>query len=457
LWQVSPGTQPGEFKEKEHTMEQNNRRTFLKSTTGTVIGFGVLSGLKALGDANQVVRVGVAGIRGRGRSHIEAFGGMKDAAVVALCDVDESVIKQRLESHAKYLKQPVKTYTDYREMLEDPNIDAVSIATPNHWHSIMGIWACQAGKDAYVEKPCSHNLYEGRKLVEAARKYDRIVQHGTQARSSSAFKEAMQMLRDGTIGEVYYAKGLCYKWRDTIGHAPEEPVPDGVHYDYWMGPAPKRPFTRNRFHYNWHWQWDYGSGDIGNQGVHEMDIARCGLGVGLPKLAQAAGGHFMFDDDQETPNTLVATFKYPDENKMLVFEVRHWITNDELQLGSKENVIGNVFLGSKGIMISSGYFGYKVFFGKERTPGPANRSNGDTFTNFIQCVKSRKREDLDAEILEGHLSAGLCHLANAAYRVESTLHFDPEKERCLDNRKANDILQDKDRRYRSPYAIPKKI
>lgn len=438
-------------------MKKESRRNFLKSTTGAAIGLGVLGRTSSWAGANETIRVGVVGIKGRGGAHIEAFSDLKGVEVVALCDVDESILNARAERYKDRLKQPVKKYFDIREMLQDKDIDAIAIATPNHWHSIMGIWSCQAGKDVYVEKPCSHNIFEGRKLVEAARKYNRIVQHGTQSRSSPAFKEAMQMLRDGIIGDVYYAKGLCYKWRDTIGHTMQEPVPEGVHYNMWMGPAPKRPFTKNRFHYQWHWQWNYGNGDIGNQGVHEMDIARCGLGVGLPKIAQALGSHFMFDDDQETPNTMVATFKYPEENKMLVFEVRHWMTNDEIDVGGTGNVIGDLFLGPKGIMITTGYFGYKVFFGKDRRPGPKRNAEGNPFSNFIDCVRSRKREDLDAEILEGHLSSGLCHLANAAYRLERTLYFDPVKERCIDDPEADAILQGKVRGYRRPFVVPDEV
>ncbi len=442
-------------------MEKGNRRTFLKTTAGAALSFGMIAPHRGW-SANDTIRIGVVGIRGRGRSHIQSFGSLENVDVTAICDVDENILNDRAESMKDHLKQPVKKYVDYREMLEDKDLDAVAIATPNHWHSIMGIWACQAGKDAYVEKPCSHNLYEGRKLVEAARKYNRIVQHGTQARSAPAFHEAMSLLKDEKIiGDVYYAKGLCYKWRNTIGEKKEKPVPDGVHYDLWTGPAPEKPFTENRYHYEWHWQWDYGNGDMGNQGVHEMDIARAGLGVGLPKVAQALGGHFMFEDDQETPNCLLATFKYPDEDKMLVFEVRHWMTNNELNIPNNDRpgnqVIGDVFLGTKGIMLTHGYFGYRVFFGRERKPGPERHSGEEHFKNFIDAVRSRKRSDLNAEIEEGHLSAGLCHLANTAYKLERTLHFDPDTEKCINDDEANKLLRDDVRGYRKPFVVPDEV
>jgi predicted dehydrogenase len=250
-----------------------------------------------LPDANDTIRVAVVGFRGQGGAHIREYGDMPKVEIAALCDVDESVIARRLkEMEERGLKKPA-TYTDLRRLLEDKSIDAISIATPNHWHALMGIWGCQAGKDVYVEKPASHNIWEGRKLVEAARKYKRIVQHGTNSRSAAATREGMKLLHDGLLGDIYMARGLCFKWRDTIGRAPEEPVPAGVHYDLWTGPAPMKPFTKNRFHYNWHWQWDYGNGDIGNQGIHEMDLARWGLGVKLPTKVHSMGGHFMFDDD----------------------------------------------------------------------------------------------------------------------------------------------------------------
>src|ERR1700733_8827045 len=230
------------------------------------------------------------------------------------------------------------TYSDLRKLLEDKSIDAISIATPNHSHMLQTIWACQHGKDVYVEKPCSHNMFEAKQIVAAARKYDRIVQMGSQSRSSEALQEAVKSMRDGLIGEVYMSRGLCFKWRDTIGHTPVSPVPPGVDYNLWTGPAPLQPFTKNHFHYNWHWFWDYGNGDLGNQGIHQMDIARWGLGLGFPNKISAVGGHFMFDDDQETPNTLHCAFQYDRPNgkrTMLEFEVRHWITNHEAKIGAR--------------------------------------------------------------------------------------------------------------------------
>lgn len=439
-------------------MSQNSRRNFLKST-GAAATAGLLVQTSGWASPNDTINVGVVGIRGRGGSHVNGFANLDGVKVAALCDIDENVLNQRAAGFMEDNKvsSDVSKYFDYREMIEDQELDAVSIATPNHWHSLQGIWACQAGKDVYVEKPLSHNVLEGRKLVEAARKYDRIVQHGTQIRSSAAVQEAMEMLQNGEIGEVYYAKGTCYKWRDTIGNAPVEPVPDGVHYNLWMGPAPEKPFTENRFHYDWHWQWDYGNGDIGNQGVHQMDVARWGLGVGLPNLASSIGGHFMFDDDQETPNTLVSTFKYNDSNQMLVFEVRHWITNDELNQGGTGNVVGNLFLGSEGMMIVPSYNSYQVYYGRQRREGPSRSEGGNHYANFIEAMRKRDRSILNADVEEGHLSSALCHLANAAYRVERTINFDPVSEQAIDDKEANDILMGRDRGYRGDFELPENV
>ncbi|MEO8521710.1 MAG: Gfo/Idh/MocA family oxidoreductase, partial [Acidobacteriota bacterium] len=238
--------------------------------------------VRGLASPNDTVRMAVAGCGGRGSSHVSAWSSMPNVEIVALCDVDESHIAEKLKGLEAKGKTKPATYVDFRKMLEDKNIDAVSLATPNHWHTLQTIWACQAGKDVYVEKPCSHNVFESRQIVAAARKYDRIVQQGSQSRSSPALREAVQKMATGELGEVYMARGLCYKWRDTIGHTPVSPVPAGVDYDLWTGPAPLREFTRNRFHYNWHWMWDTGNGDLGNQGIHEVDIARWGLGVTHP-------------------------------------------------------------------------------------------------------------------------------------------------------------------------------
>ena len=326
-----------------------NRRHFLMGTA-IIAGNAVVRGVQS---PNDTVRVGIAGLGGRGSAHVSAWAAMKNVQIAGLCDVDEAHVGDKMNAlDAKGVSRPT-VYTDFRQMLESKDIDAVSIATPNHWHTLQTIWACQAGKDVYVEKPCSHNVFESQQIVAAARKYNRMVQQGSQNRSNPALREAVERMRSGEIGELYMARGLCYKWRDTIGKAPVEPVPPGVDYDLWLGPAPKRPFTKNRFHYNWHWFWDTGNGDIGNQGIHEIDKARWGLGVTHPTKVTAIGGKFMFDDDQETPNTISAAYEFDVDGKkrMMTFEVRHWISPHEAGIaeGTPGNTVGNQYLRIQGL------------------------------------------------------------------------------------------------------------
>jgi len=353
----------------------------------------------------------------------------------------------------------------------------------------MAIWACQAGKDVYVEKPCSHNWFEGRQMVRAVKKYNRICQHGSQSRSNPGMLEAIQQLRDGTIGDVYMARALCYKWRPSIGHAEVEAVPAGVNYDLWTCPAPLKPVSRNRFHYNWHWIWDTGNGEVGNQAIHEIDIARWGLGVGFPVSVSAMGGHFMFDDDQETPNTLNASFCFEapgGKRKMMELEVRHWITNHEAEIGAgaygasgvpaaglttestkkssnkqslgpkdaKTNTVGNIFYGSKGYLSIDGYDSYKTWLTDQVEPGPSGKGSADHYANFIDCVRSRRAQDIHSPIEEAHISTTLVHLANASYRLGRTLRFDPAQEQVIGDEEANRLLRGS---FRAPYIVPEKI
>jgi predicted dehydrogenase len=479
------------------------RRDFLKNSAKAGAGLAALRGITFITEpervfgANERVQVAIIGLNGRGNDHIKGLSQVPNAQIAALCDVDPRVLDKRLMQMQKQGLPKPKTYSDIRKLLEDKSIDAITIATPNHWHSLMAIWGCQAGKDVYVEKPCSHSWWEGKQLVEAAGKYNRVVQHGTQSRSGKGIIEGIKQINDGLIGDVYLSRGLCYKWRDTIGRAQQEPVPAGVNYDLWTGPAPMKPFTKNRFHYNWHWIWDTGNGDIGNQGVHEMDKARWGLGVKFPTKVSAVGGHFMFDDDQQTPNTLHASYEFvtPEgKRKMLEFEVRHWITNTEAAIGTKafgsegvpdagpaapadsnpqsgaaqskpktgpnagaHNVIGNLFYGSKGYLAMSDYDSYKTWLGKEMEPGPTGHGSGDHYANFIDCVRSRKKEELHAPIEEGHISCTLIHLANVSYRLGRSIHFKPDTQEINGDQEAMRLMREADRGYRDPYTVPEKV
>jgi predicted dehydrogenase len=452
------------------------RRDFLKDAARTTAGLGALGGVTFVAHpervfgANDRVRVAICGLHGRGKDHLSAYSRLSGVEIAALCDVDENLLRKR----AGEVNGHPQLYADVRKLLDDKSIDAVSIATPNHWHVLIAIWACQAGKDVYVEKPCSHNLWEGSQLVRAAQKYQRVVQHGTQMRSASAMQKAVHGLHQGAIGDVYLARGLCFKWRDTIGHTAIEPVPAGVHYNLWTGPAPLKPFTRNRFHYNWNWFWDYGNGDLGNQGIHQVDLARWGLGVKFPNRISAVGGHFMFDDDQQTPNTLNCAFEFDLPNgkrKMMEFEVRHWITNHEASIGRGDlaaakhrffghhNTIGNVFYGSKGYLATGDEDAdsYRTWLGKGEKSGPHDHGGGDHFANFIDCVRRRKTEELNAPIEEGHISSAFVHLANASYRLRRALRFDPRTEQVIGDDEAHALLHDADRGYRTPFVVPEKV
>ena len=410
---------------------------------------------------------------------------MKNVEIAAVCDVDETVLNGRLGEIEKASGKRPASFTDFRKLLEDKSIDAVSIATPNHHHTLQTIWACQAGKDVYVEKPCSHDMFEAIQIDATMKKYGRLVQHGTNSRSGIA-REAIEKIQNGVIGDVYMARGLCFKWRDTIGRAPREAVPTGVHYDLWQGPAPEHPFTRNRFHYNWHWFWDYGNGDLGNQGIHQLDVARWGLGVRLPTKVSATGAHVMFDDDQETPNDLTCAFEFdqPDgKHRMITFEVRHWITNHEAGIGTPElgtperkpkpggpklgpsagahNTIGDIFYGSNGYLATGDEDAatYVAWLGRDQEQQPPVHGGNERahFQNFIDCVASRNKADLNAPIEEGHISAGMVHLANASYRLGRTLHFNPDTQEVIGDEEAARLLRDGDRGYRAPFVVPEEV
>ncbi len=437
-----------------------NRRNFLSATGSTAAALTAAQYSRVLG-ANDRLQTAVIGVNGRGKSHLQAVAESSGMQVAAVVDIDQAVAEKAVTFTKRYQPEAPIEYRDLREMLANQDIDVVTIATTNHWHALSTIWAVQAGKDVYCEKPASHNIWEGRKMVEAARKHKRIVQIGHQSRSTPSVIEAIRKLREGVIGEIYMAKGLCYKRRKSIGSAQASAAPPGVDYDIWLGPAQPYEFKQNRFHYNWHWHWAFGNGDIGNQGVHQMDVARWGLGLDhLPEHAFSAGGHYVYDDDQETPNTQHASFDYG--RCMLQFEVRGLITGGECRLledsGNGAHTIGVLFFGSDGFLSVSGG-GYKTYLGEKRIPGPSMASTRQNttalhFENFRKAVLSRRVSDLNCDVLEGHLSAALCHLANISYRTGDKLLFDPERERFVGNFGANTLLS---RDYREPWVVPDQI
>jgi predicted dehydrogenase len=455
------------------TTIKTTRRDFLRSSATGAAAASLYGNRLGWAAASDRVRVAVIGIHGMGAVHVQSYSALKNVEVAALCDVDENLFPECVKKHFtdKGLAKP-KLYTDIRKLLEDKEIDAVSIVTPNHWHSLAAIWAIQAGKHVSVEKPCCHNVFEGQKLVEAAKKYKVLVQDGAEQRSNPCARSAAQFLENGGLGEVYLSKGICYKWRDPIGRTPNEPVPAGVNYDLWLGPAPKRPFSRNRFHYNWHWNWEYGNGDMGNQGIHEMDIARWMLGVKLPTRVCAMGGHVMFDDDQNTPNTIIATMEFPnpkgggDKKKILQFEVRHWISNREDALWMKQgkpdtggymissaNTVGNLVFGSKGYMAKD-VDQWQTFLGQERVPGPSGSGLGNHYEVFTTAIRNPDPKTFNRSIEEGFYSCCLVHLANISYRLGRSLNFDPEKMRFVGDAQADAMLT---REYRAPFVVPDKV
>lgn len=395
--------------------------------------------------ANDVLRVAVIGVRGRGMDHVGGFLNQPDCRITTICDADLSVTgKAEKAITAKYGTGP-KVVQDLRKVLEDKEIDIVSIATPNHWHSLATIWACQAGKDVYVEKPVSHNVLEGRRMVEAARKYGRIVQTGTQCRSHKGIHEAMDFLHSGKLGQVFLAKGLCYKRRDSIGFKEDSAVPESLNYDLWTGPAEMKPFNANRLHYNWHWYWNTGNGDLGNQGIHQMDLARWGLNKReFPRTVMSSGGRLGYKDQAETPNTQFVAFEFPDA--LLQFEVRGRDTNDELGVR-----VGDIFYGTEGVLAITSYTNWQAFMGNKLEPGAKGSGGGDHYRNFVDAVKARDHKKLNADIEEGHLSSAYCHLGNISYRLGRKLAINPATESFINDSEADQMLT---REYRKGFEVP---
>ncbi|WP_319500463.1 Gfo/Idh/MocA family oxidoreductase [uncultured Draconibacterium sp.] len=444
---------------------KESRRSFIKKTaaaSSVAIVAPTIVSARVFG-ANDRINAAVLGLNGRGKSHVQGFMSQDNVQVTTLCDPDMNVLKERQQEFKDKYGDNVALEQDLRRVMDDKDIDVISIASPNHWHALSVIWACQAGKDCYVEKPGSHNIWEGRKMVEAAEKYDRIVQHGVQLRSSPAVNEAIQLMRDGYIGRVYMARGLVFRWRGDIGDQGFSAVPDGLDYDLWTGPAPKRPFTKNLVHYNWHWHWDYGNGDVGNQGIHETDLCMWGLDVGLPTKITSMGGKFLWNDCKEVPEVLTSIYHYPDEDKIIQFEVRPWCTNTE-----EGATVGNIFYGEKGIIVVDGYDKYKSYLGQNREPGKSgddggiaatgmDRGAGGTdghFANFIEAVRAHDKTLLNAPVETAHLSSGLAHLGNIAYRLGKVLTFNPQAEKFVNDPEADEMLT---RNYRKGYVVPNMV
>jgi predicted dehydrogenase len=425
-------------------MKDISRRTFIKkSMAASAAAAFAAAPFSRVRGANGDIRAAVIGFHGQGRGLMGALHAAEGVRVVALCDVDEKVLYGKADEFKKR-GEKVSTHVDYRKMLEDKSIDVVAIATPDHHHVPAAAHAVAAGKDAYVEKPLGHTIRESRLLVDLARKHKRIVQHGTQSRSAVGLQKAVEYMRSGALGKIRMAKAINNQRRGKIGRKPDEPTPPHVHYDLWLGPAPKRSFNPNRFHYKWHWWWDYGTGDTGNDGIHQIDIARWALGVKMPKAVSCSGGQLWYDDDHETPDTQIATFEY--DGAYIMYEMRLWTPYKH---EGHDN--GNIFYGDEG-KVSIGRQGWQVTF-KDGSQGPGGgREDASHMENFIKAVRSRKTSDLTADVLEGHYSAAMCHMANIAMRVGRRLEFDAKKEKFVGCKKANRYLSKK---YRKGFEPPK--
>jgi len=454
-----------------------NRRNFIKTTAlgaaGITIGGMGLSpkAYSSVIGSNDRINMAVVGVRSRGRDHINNWSLLKDnrnVRIKTICDVDEQFFAPAIKLVQEKSGEIPSTVWDMRKVFEDKDIDAVSFGLPNHWHALSAIWACQAGKHVYAEKPASHNLWEGRRMVEAAAKYNVRVQTGCQNRSIANVIDAMNFLHSGGIGEVFMAKGLCYKPRDSFGIAPDGTPPESLHYDMWLGPAPYRPYNEKRVHYNWHWFWATGNGDTGNQGPHQFDIARWGLNKNEhPVTIYSMGGIFGINPAecaQETPNTQTSLFKYSD-GKILEFETRGRYTNDESSLGIR---IGNIFYGTEGYLELDGDT-WKAFRQREKEPFAGSKTGegrpvdptflaapggSDHFANFLDAIRSGKDETLHCHISEGHMSSSLPLLANISYLLGRQLTFDGAKEKFVNDKEADELLT---REYRKPYIVPDKF
>lgn len=492
-------------------MSRQTRRAFLKRAAagaGVAAGF-VIAGTKASGKvlgANDTVRLGVSGIHGRGSSHINEFAAMEGVDVTYLIDPDSTLFEGRSAQVKQKGGNTPKCVQDIREALEDKDLDAVSVATCNHWHSLTTFWACKAGKDVYVEKPCSHNIFEGRQCVKAAEKHGRIVQHGTQSRSSSSWAKSVAAVASGKYGKLLVSKAYASKVRWSIGFKDVKDPPSTLDYNLWLGPAPMQPYHENLVHYNWHWFWDAGNGEIGNQGVHQMDIARWGIPNGtLPKCVFSMGGRWVdsteghppFTDQGQSPNCQLTVMDFG--GPLLVFEVVG-LNNREGVDGKKyPTKVDNEFYCEEGVIRGGKFYPNGSDQGEDLGDVEYHVEPGSIFQNFIDCVRSRDASKLQAPIQEAHLSAACCHLGNISYRLGkqvpgatrpdvfdqhdeipkswetiqttvkgtlgleldestyqlgATLDFDPETEKFVGNAEANKLVT---REYRDPFVVTEEV
>jgi len=423
-----------------------SRRQFLgrsaQNAAGMAAGMVGLSGAVAKSGPNERVRVGVIGVRNQGSALAGRLASFADVDVIALCDVDPRVVPQTREAVVAAQGFAPRIQKDFRRLLDSSDLDAVVVATPDHWHALMTIMACQAGKDVYLEKPIAHTVVEGTRIVAAAKRYDRVVQVGLQQRSGSHFQSAVELVRSGELGKVRLARAWTVHRRKSIGSEAACAVPDGVDYDLWLGPAPARPFQANRFHHHWRWFWDYGTGELGNWGVHMLDVARWGLDVDLPTRISATGGKYCFRDDQQTPDTLHVHYAFAD--KTIVWEHRQWSDH-----GLEGRSAAVAFYGERGTLIVD-RGGWKVYDTKRPATSDASEQLRTHLRNFIDCIKSRQSPTVD--VATAAVSTALCHLGNIAYRLGREVRFDPVTSEFGTDAPANALLT---RSYRPEWELPR--
>jgi predicted dehydrogenase len=423
------------------------RRDFLRSSAVSALTLSAATYAGAARKPNERLTVAVMGTRIRGKQLIPVFNAQPGAEITHIIDPDENLWPDALKHFKDRPAQP-RTAKDVRSVLESSELDALVVAAPDHWHALATIWACQAGKHVYCEKPCSHNLAEGRRMVQAASRYKRVVQIGTQRRSASDVIAAREYVQSGKLGKVAFARAWIAGKRPNIGKAGTDSVPGGVDYSLWLGPAAETPFTKNRFHYNWHWFWDLGTGELGNNGIHGLDVARNVLGLDAPTKISCAGGKYYYDDDQQTPDTQIATFEFPSgpggaSGCTLVWEHRVWE-----KAGPEDQSYGISLHGDKGTLLFKGD-GWEVRGGDGSREKPGSNIVAAHVKNFLECVRENKVPNADIET--GHKSTRLCHLGNIAYRTGKTLYFDAETETFRDDPAANKFLA---REYRKGFELP---
>ncbi len=423
------------------------RRNFVKGVAVASAASWMSNSAKAA--PSERVNLCIVGVRGRGSDLGQNFAALPEAQITHICDVNESILGNFGKQISDIQKSTPKPVQDLRRVLDDKSVDAIVVATPDHWHALATIWGCQAGKHVYVEKPISNNVFEGRQMIAAARKYKRVVQVGTQSRSVPHYKEAIGLLHAGRIGKVHMAKAYNSQLRRRVPAVPDSPVPPGLDWNIWQGPAPERPFNTNRFTYGWRWMWDYGTGDMGNDGVHDLDIARWGLGVDTPTDANCTGDKLQFVGDiQETPDTQYVTFRFADQGKMLVYEQRLWSPYSQ---EGYEN--GAVFYGTDGYL-AIGRKGWKLVEKRNKVVVDQRVEFSDVphLMNFIECTKSGERPNCDIE--EGYRSTLLAHLGNLSFRVGRPLRFERNSHTIIDDEQANALLS---RPGRGEFKIPEQV